>query len=1056
MRIVIDFQGYQSTGSRHRGIGRYSNSLTASILKHSNGHEIVLVLSGLFPETIEPIRTQYSPLLPSKNIKVWHFDGPVSSNDTQNENRKELAELTRLAFIQALEPDIVLVTSLFEGLTDDAVTSVSKQSPFPTAVVLYDLIPLIHRDIYLANPVVDTWYREKLEHLKQTDLLLSISMSSGREAVDWLEFAADRVVNISTAGETQFSPRPLSATDQAHLAQRYGLDRPYVMYTGGIDHRKNIEGLIKAYARIPASLREDHQLAIVCSVQTADHERLQELARDQGLREHEMVMTGFVPEDDLVKLYNGCTLFIFPSLHEGFGLPALEAMQCGKAVIASNTSSIPEVIGLDEALFDPRSIDAITEKLVQALTDREFRQRLETHSTLQCRKFSWDDTAQRALSAMEDCVGRYKASALSTDVRPRLAYISPLPPARSGISYYSADLLRVLTNWYAVDVVVDQDEVNDAWINTHCGVHSIEWFKSNHSCYDRVIYHFGNSHFHTHMFDLLEQFPGVVVLHDFFLSGAQAHRDLTGLKPGALARGLYASHGYRAVQQRFQQPDVADVIWEYPCNLTILQASLGVIVHSEHSRRLADQHYGKGSSNHWAVIPLLRTRASGISREQARSRLGIPGADFVICSFGLLGPSKLNHRLLTAFLQSSLATSAVTHLVFVGENHDGEYGLALLKKIEQAGLSNRVRITGWADSEEFQCYLAAADVAVQLRARSRGETSAAVLDCMSHGLPTVTNANGSMADIDPQGVWMLPDEFEDSELVSALETLWKSPDKRSSLGNEAQRIIEQQHAPEHCAEQYFSAIERIYHRSKTGLHGVLAHFATKDRDDHELMAFAGLMAKSFPPKPRKRQLLLDVSSLYQPHLSGAAKQAILSLFRQCSRLSNPQWRVEPICAQAGQQRYRYARQLTCEALQIVNDWTSDEPVDAWNGDVFLSLFPSPESFHLRLALVREWRNSGVSVQLLVGDRLEPTASGSDQGGEHASVADWIGMAGEFDRIICASRAFAHSLEGLLQKDEPDRKTSTAWLNTEPDTDDVHSHNLERQSERLLDLIGIHI
>ncbi|MFC3685201.1 glycosyltransferase [Hydrogenophaga luteola] len=1056
MRIVIDLQGYQSTGSRNRGIGRYSNSLTTSLLKCSNEHEIVVVLSGLFPDTIEPIRNQFRDLLPPQNIKVWHFDGPVSSNEAQNEDRRVLAELTRLAFFHGLEPDIVLVTSLFEGLTDDAVTSVAKRSPFPTAVVLYDLIPLIHQDVYLANPLVDTWYRGKIEHLKQADLLLSISMSSGKEAVDWLGFSAERVVNISTAGETQFSPRPLSATDQTHLAERYGLDRPYVMYTGGIDHRKNIEGLITAYARIPASLRENHQLAIVCSVQTADRERLQELARSQGLREHELVMTGFVSEDDLAKLYNGCTFFIFPSLHEGFGLPALEAMQCGKAVIASNTSSIPEVVGLDDALFDPRNIDAITEKLVQALTDKEFRQRLETHSTLQCRKFSWDDTAQRALSAMKDCVGRHKASAHPTDVRPRLAYISPLPPARSGISYYSADLLRVLTNWYAVDVVVDQDEVNDTWINTHCEVHSIEWFRSNHSCYDRVIYHFGNSHFHTHMFDLLEQFPGVVVLHDFFLSGAQAHRDLTGLNPGALARGLYASHGYRAVQQRFQQPDIADVIWEYPCNLAVLQASLGVIVHSEYSRQLADQHYGKGSSNHWTVIPLLRTQATGISREQARSRLGIPSADFLVCSFGLLGPSKLNHRLLTAFLQSSLTTSAATHLVFVGENQSGEYGLDLLNKIEQAGLTNRVRITGWVDSEDFQCYLAAADVAVQLRARSRGETSAAVLDCMSHGLPTVINANGSMADIDPQGVWMLPDEFEDSELVNVLETLWTSPDKRSSLGNEAQRIIEQQHAPEHCAEQYFSAIERIYHRSKTGLQGVLTHLATKDWDEQELMAFAGLMARNFPPKPRKRQLLLDVSSLYHPHLSGAAKQAILSLIRQYSKLSQPQWRVEPICAQAGQQQYRYARQLTCEALQVVNDWTSDEPVDAWNADVFLSLFPSTESLHLRLALVREWRNSGVSVQLLVGDRLEPTVGGTDQCVEDASAADWIGMAGEFDRIICASRAFAHSLEDLLQKKEPGRKTSTAWLNIEPDSADVHSNDWESKSELLLGLIGIHI
>jgi len=1016
MRIVIDLQGYQSTGSRNRGIGRYSSSLTTSLLKHSNGHEIVLLLSGLFPDTIKPIRDQFSQLVPPQNIKVWHFDGPVSSDNSQNGGRKELAELTRLAFLHALKPDIVLVTSLIEGLTDDAVTSIAKLSPFPTAVVLYDLIPLIHHEIYLANPVVDNWYREKLGHLKQADLLLSISSSSGKEAIDWLEVPAQRVVNISTAGEAQFSPHPLTASEQERLAQQYGLARPYIMYTGGIDHRKNIEGLIKAYTKLPASLREFHQLAIVCSVQKTDRDRLHELARSQGLLPDEMIMTGFVSEDDLVRLYNGCKLFIFPSLHEGFGLPALEAMQCGKAVIASNTSSIPEVIGLDDALFDPHSIESITDKLIQALTDQGFHQRLEAHSTQQCKKFSWDATAQRAIVAMENCVAQHEAPVLQPVERPRLAYISPLPPARSGISYYSAELLRVLTHWYAVDVVINQGEVDDAWINTHCGVHNIEWFQSNHNSFDRVIYHFGNSHFHAHMFDLLEKFPGVVVLHDFFLSGAQAHRDLTELKPGVFAQSLYASHGYRAVQQRFQQPDIADVIWEYPCNLKVLQASLGVIVHSECSRRLADQHYGKESAAEWAVIPLLRALPAGISREQARSRLGISNSDFLVCSFGLLGPSKLNHRLLTAFMESSLTKSAATHLIFVGENHDGGYGSALLAGLENSGLADRIRITGWTDAEEFQCYLAAADVAVQLRARSRGETSAAVLDCMSHGLPTVINAHGSMADIDPQGVWMLPDEFEDSELVNALETLWAHPEKRMALSRDARRIIENHHAPENCANQYFTAIENFYCQSKNGLQGILNSFSKSDGDEQDLMAFASIMARNFPPEPRKRQLLLDISSLDQPHLSRTARQAILSLIQHWSAEAHPEWQIEPIYATPDQRGFRYARQLVCEALGIVDTWTHDESVDAWSGDSVLRLFPSANKTDKQEAVLDAWRNSGVSVQCLA--LAAPAAAG--------------------DAPANSERDIGHS----------------EWLVFDPDTDDIHSPTWQHKSDRILDSLGI--
>lgn len=1057
MRIVIDLQGYQSTGSRNRGIGRYSSSLATSLLKHSKGHEIILVLSGLFPDTIDPIRSQFSHLVPPQNIKVWHANGPVSSSDSQNKDRKELAELTRLAFLHTLNPDIVLVTSLFEGLTDDAVTSIAKQSWFPTAVVLYDLIPLIHHEIYLANPAVRTWYQEKLEHLKQANLLLSISSSSGKEAIDWLDFPSERVVNISTAGEPQFAPSPLSGPDQERLARQYGLVRSYIMYTGGIDHRKNIEGLIKAYARLPVSLRQSHQLTIVCSVQNADRDRLRELAHSQGLLPDEMIMTGFVPEADLVKLYNGCTLFIFPSLHEGFGLPALEAMQCGKAVIASNTSSIPEVIGLDEALFDPKNIESITEKLMHVLTDKGFHQRLEAHSTQQCKKFSWDETARRAIAAMEKCAALHVAAPTPLpEERPRLAYISPLPPARSGISYYSAELLRVLTRWYTVDVIVDQDEVDDAWIKTHCGVHSINWFQSNHNSYDRVIYHFGNSHFHSHMFDALERIPGVVVLHDFFLSGAQAHRDITGLKPGVFAQSLHMGHGYHAVQQRFQQPDIADVIWDYPCNLAVLQASLGVIVHSECSRRLADLHYGKGSATEWKVIPLLRTSPAGISKEHARTRLGISNTDFVVCSFGLLGPSKLNHRLLTAFMKSSLAKSTATHLIFVGENHDGEYGDALLASIDKGGLIDRIRITGWTDADKFQCYLAAADVAVQLRARSRGETSAAVLDCMSHRLPTVINAHGSMADIDPQGVWMLPDEFQDSELVNALETLWTAPGKRTTLGSDARKIIEDHHAPEKCANQYFTAIEHFYRRSKNGLQGVLDHFSAENRDEHELVAFASIMAKSFPPEPRKRQLLVDVSSLNQPHSSETSKQAIVSLIQQWSTMTHSRWQIEPIYAKPGQQGYRYARKFGCKLLGIVDTWTHDEPVDAWAGDIFFRILPSTTTTDEQRAVIDVWRNNGISVQLLAWD--QPAQTGDTPNGLEKDVgaSEWLDIATRSDKIICTSQPFAEALRDLLktQPSSTGRMPSTEWLDISPDTESIHLHTLKYMSDQILDSLGI--
>src|SRR5690606_26623720 len=99
--------------------------------------------------------------------------------------------------------------------------------------------------------------------------------------------------------------------------------------------------------------------------------------------------------------------------------------------------------------------------------------------------------------------------------RPRLAYVSPLPPVRSGISDYSSELIPALASHYEIELVVDQPEVSDQWLRENFAVRSIEWFRNNAEHYDRVLYHVGNAPYHRHVLECLEVHPGVVVLHDF-------------------------------------------------------------------------------------------------------------------------------------------------------------------------------------------------------------------------------------------------------------------------------------------------------------------------------------------------------------------------------------------------------------------------------------------------------------------------------------------------------------------------------------------------------------
>lgn len=604
MRIVIDFQGAQSPGSGKRGIGRYTWALTKAIIRNSGAHEVVIALSDLLPETIEPIRQDLATLLPPDNIRVWAALESVAHARKSDDWRRQAAELTRETFLASLDPDVVLVTSLFEGIAEDVVTSIGKIANGPlTAVILYDLIPFIDRESYLRSPEDEAYYFEKIEHLCKADLWLAISDSSRQEGLTYLQLPENRCVSVSTDADAKFMPVEIPQDREQAVRTRYGLNRPFVLYTGGGDARKNIDKLILAFAGLPKGVRKNYKLAIIGHIQPADRERLNRLGRRAGLTGEDLIFGEFVSDDDLLALYNLCELFVLPSSHEGFGLPALEAMRCGAPVIGANVSSIPEVIRLDEALFDPHSVQAISEAIQRGLTDEVHRERLMENGRVQAKRFSWDSSAQKAISAMERLVDerpktRVQAPGVKTEW-PRLAYVSPLPAEPSEFADYSAELLRSLSHYYQIDVIVDQGEISDPRIRQNYPVHSSDWLYDNAHVYDRVLYHFGNSVFHRYMFDLLPQVLGIVVLHDFFLS---EEMEIQQTAPRFRRHELYRAHGYGALVSRSGAMGPGAVIQDYPCNQSVIHHSLGMITPSPLTLDMARKWYGDDAEQ-WVVIP---------------------------------------------------------------------------------------------------------------------------------------------------------------------------------------------------------------------------------------------------------------------------------------------------------------------------------------------------------------------------------------------------------------------------------------------------------------------
>lgn len=941
MKLLLDFQGAQTTGSRDRGIGRYTIALAKAMARACGEHDVWIALSEAFPETIAPLRAEFEALVPRGHVVSWSFPTPVAIKNPGSDGRRRNAELIRALFFASLKPDFVHVFSLFEGDIDDAVTTIGlTQACPPTSLTIHDLIPYVHADLYLTHPPTRSWYNEKLGHARRAKLWFPTSQSSRREAIDYLGIPAERTITVSGAASECFRERNYDAQTIAALRRRYNINKPFVMDTGGWDRRKNLVRLIRAYAGLPLPVRETHQLVIVCSILAGERADLELEARRSGLRPDELVLTGFVPEDDLVALYNLCEVFVFPSWHEGFGLPVLEAMCCGAPVIAANATSLPEIVGRSDALFDPMSEAAITSKIHEALADGAFRESLRRHGFTQSKLFTWENAAKTAWGGFEQaCESRDRplfAPPAKNIFRPRLAYVSPLPPEQTGIADYSAELLPELSRHYEIDVITDQAEISDAWIHANCRVHDVAWFQRNAHRFDRVLYQFGNSEFHSHMFELSEKFPGVVVLHDFFLSGVIAHLHHFGSKPGFWPRALYDSHGYRALAGLGGNVQPSSPIYEYPANLSVIAAANGVIVHSEYACRLAEEWYGEKAKARFVKIPHLRRPPLPSDRQRIRAALGFSPECFVVCSFGRIGRPKRTEDLIDAWNASPLGKDRNCRLVVVGDAGD-EYAADVLRK-----LGDNTIVTGYVERGRYEEYLAAADLAVQLRALSRGESSGALLDCLAYGLPTIVNAHGSMEELPRDVVIMLPDRFANEELVHALACAQAAPEKTKPVGDRAQKFVAEELNPRRIADLYAGAIES-FSGSPIAVLRTLERYVDASVGADGSRAFLSLCGSLARIENyhhcRPVQLFVDISMLSEE--TSCAAVVTRGTLKRLLLEPPPGYAVEPVYWRDG--AYYYARKATGAFLGIDVAALADEIIDPGPGDMFVEVPTAPEA-----------------------------------------------------------------------------------------------------------------
>ncbi|HNT74756.1 MAG TPA: glycosyltransferase family 1 protein [Anaerolineae bacterium] len=260
----------------------------------------------------------------------------------------------------------------------------------PTVLTVHDLIPLL-------LPEQSTFRAHQLFHwmtalaLRAATQTIAVSEATRRDLVRHFKNIRRAPVVIVEAADSQFRPPPAAAMTE--VRQRYHLPEVFWLYLGSNKPHKNLERLVAAYAQLRASAPP----LVIAGVWLPEHPEARQRAAALGLDERRVRWLGAIPNADLPALYAAASLFIFPSLYEGFGLPPLEAMACGTAVACSNTSSLPEVVGDAAMCFDPRDPAAIVAALTRFLDDPALGEHFRQCSLRQAARFSWEYTAQKTL-----------------------------------------------------------------------------------------------------------------------------------------------------------------------------------------------------------------------------------------------------------------------------------------------------------------------------------------------------------------------------------------------------------------------------------------------------------------------------------------------------------------------------------------------------------------------------------------------------------------------------------------------------------------------------------
>lgn len=724
IRIVVDGRCLQDPNYTTRGIGQHVRALLRS--RHRYGGSDLL-LTAVFDRDLSPLSREDSELFDDRRTTAYLPAGESCAFLSASPMTHSPLPMARLL----MRPDV------------------------RCAAIVYDFIPYDEPQRYLSSEAARLGYATCLAWLRRFDHFMPISRYTAQRLQTLLDVEARRCTVTGVSVRESLLPNGSEGQPPGD----------YLLVVGGGDPRKNPEVAIIAHAGSARLAAAGIRLLIAGGYPDSLQQSLRAVHEQAGGNPALLQFLPKISDRELRDCYARALCTIAPSRNEGFSIPVIEAAANGCPVLASDCATQAELLDDSEDLFDPDDSARLRVRLEQVALDPEERRRVCRRQAEVASGFTEEQVGRRFWEAMLN-LAAMPAPAVRRGARPRIAFLTPLPPATSGVADYSFATLGPLAARAEVEVFSDTPDARVPDGVRFAGETSA--LAHLHPRFDAVVSVIGNSLFHRREFELLMRYGSAAIAHD------------------ARMLGFYGAHlgverTLAAAADEIGHPVPIEELnkwWHEPRTLKALllkemaEAAHPIIVHSPISADYIKERYGIQA----ALLPFVpyrtfsRESIAQASRKTMRAKLGIGDDKLIIGTFGLVDPVKATTECLWA-LEMLRAWQLPAHLVFVGSG-DPHTSAQLRAEANALGVGEHITLFDRPlEDEAYRSWLIASDIGLQLRTYQLGGVSGAVLDCIAAGLPAVANAHLADASDAPGFIRRVPDGISAVLVAETIATI---------------------------------------------------------------------------------------------------------------------------------------------------------------------------------------------------------------------------------------------------------------------------------------------